>query len=76
MIGVEFNAEMYYMWNSGLLNAIPVPLGSVKWKWSAQATLSNGSWTTPSIIGVGVQNLSSIPEYPEWTKVSGQTVCP
>ena len=40
-----FSVQMYLMWNSGLTNAIPVPLGYVSWGFSGGATLSNGSWS-------------------------------
>lgn len=45
-----FNATMYLMWTSGLTSAIPVPLGSVSWTFSGDATFNSttGVWSVVS----------------------------
>jgi hypothetical protein len=39
---------MYLMWNSGLSNAIDVPLGYVTWSWTGDAIQSGGVWSKKS----------------------------
>lgn len=40
-VGETFSATMYLMWNSGLPNSIPVPLGSMQWGYSGDAYRSS-----------------------------------
>ena len=59
------------MWNSGLGNAIPVPLGYIDWQWRAQAALKNGTWkVTSPPIGVKTSSFMVSNKYPQWQAVT------
>jgi hypothetical protein len=66
-------AQMFLMWNSGLPNAIVVPLGSTMWSWQAGAELnSSGEWVLkgdPVGVKISAFNASS-QAYPEWDVVA------
>lgn len=78
---VDFHAQMFILWNSGLDNAIPVPIGSINWSWKANAKLENGSWEidgpknsmTPFST---ILSDPSRPAYPLWQiKSNGNFTC-
>ena len=61
---------MYFMWNSGLANAIPIALGHVDWTWTADAKQTSGVWSI--ISGSGGPTNTSQPftvssYFPRWT---------
>ncbi len=63
-----FSATMYLLWSSGLANSIPVPLGSVSWQWSGDATYNSSSQTWSVKSGSGSANaFASGNSYPSWT---------
>jgi hypothetical protein len=72
-----FSATMYLMWNSGLADSIPVPLGSVQWKFSAAAEFLNNTWTFKSGRGSAKPFVASS-SYATWTSVvpyDGKLIC-
>jgi hypothetical protein len=77
----NFAATMYVMWSSGLTNSIPVPLGSVSWGFSGDATLSNVSknqWTLkPGAAGNNspFQSSTSYAQWTAWVPYNGKLSC-
>jgi hypothetical protein len=77
-----FNAQTYLLWNSGLSDAISVPIGSVAWNFSGQAT-NSGTSTTPKWTASGTGNAGSfVPSasqpyygYPIWTMATANATC-
>jgi len=63
-----FSATMYLMWSPGPAPSIPVPLGSVTWQWSGDATYNSSSQTWSLKSGSGSANaFASSNSYPSWT---------
>jgi hypothetical protein len=62
-----FSATMYLLWSSGLTNSIRVPLGSVSWQWSRDATYSaqTQTWTLKSGSGSASAFIAGS-SYPSW----------
>jgi hypothetical protein len=75
----SFSSQTFLMWNSGLANAIDVPLGSLTWGFTGDAVLSSGNWNVnlskTSKFANGFVNSSS---YPAWSSryVNGGVTCP
>lgn len=63
-----FSATMYLMWNSGLPNSIPVPLGSMQWGYSGDAhrDTSTSLWELRNPSGTN-QTFSAGITYPTWS---------
>jgi hypothetical protein len=73
-----FAAQMYLMWSSGLTGSIPVPLGSVTWKWSGDAVQNVTKHTWSEKTGTGTKSAGSFQPsnvsqpsegFPTWTSV-------
>jgi hypothetical protein len=62
-----FSATMYLLWSSGLTNSIRVPLGSVSWQWSGDATYSaqTQTWNLKSGSGSASAFVAGS-SYPSW----------
>lgn len=62
-----FSATMYLLWSSGLANSISVPLGSVSWQWTGDATYSAQTQTWSLKSGSGSANaFVAGSSYPSW----------
>jgi hypothetical protein len=76
---VTFSAQMFLMWTpSNVTSPIPVPLGSVKWNWSGDATLNTTTkiWSVKSS-SRNANSFARSPTYPTWKDVvlPNQVVC-
>jgi hypothetical protein len=61
-----------------LASAIPVPLGSVAWSWSADAKQSSGTWSIISGSGGptnATQPFTPSTTFPKWTSVLQNGSC-
>src|ERR1700722_12352748 len=83
-----FSAQMYLLWiptaaeggTGGSACTIPVPLGSVKWRYNGAAKLTNSANNTWAVTsGSGTANAfvasSTYPAWTSWVTYSGSAVC-
>jgi hypothetical protein len=70
----DFSAQMYLMWTSNLPNSIPVPLGSVKWRFveSSKGDKSDPyGWTTPTVaLALHSEFSTNFSDYPKWDSLT------
>jgi hypothetical protein len=71
----SFSATVYLMWDPGLLNSVPVPLGSVSWQWAGDAIYHGTSWTVKSSSS-SANLFQPSSAYPQWTRYSDYTSYP
>jgi hypothetical protein len=64
-----FQATMYLMWNSGVPNAIDVPLGSASWSFAVDASYNSGTsaWGLTGTNGGSSGTFASGTTYPTWS---------
>jgi hypothetical protein len=75
----NFSAQTYLMWNSGLANAIDVPLGSLPWGFVGDAVLVAGTWNIDqSKSSKYATGFTNSPSYPTWNSLylNGSVPCP
>jgi hypothetical protein len=77
-LGASFNADMYLMYNSGLPNSVPVPLGFVAWVWGDSAKQNaDGTWSLSNIGShATVAGFAEGAIYPEWKNLALNAKCP
>jgi hypothetical protein len=61
------SASMYVLWNSGLANSIPVPLGYVSWNWYGDAKYISGAWQLQASSTRSANAFQASSSYPTWT---------
>ena len=79
-ISRSFTATMYLLWNSGLSNSIPIPLGYVAWQSNGDAVLTNSgsnTWSLKSGSGSSnsFQTSSSLPQWSSFVPYTGGLTC-
>ncbi len=61
---------MYLLWTPNQFGFAAIPLGQIKWSWSATAKQKDGAWslsaTNPGPIGAFI----SSDAYPQWNAIS------
>jgi hypothetical protein len=82
---MEFQAQMYLLWNSNLAGSIPVPLGYVKWGVSESATFEPsggfpswpklGGWSGPVEYTAEPAVFTTSYQYPTWNAQFGTLPC-
>ena len=66
----EFSAIMYFMWLPGIEEAIPAPLGTIVWGYSAAATKTSNAWLINTARSYSHEDgFSASTAYPEWNSL-------
>jgi len=58
------------MWTPNLLNSIPVPLGSMAWQWSGDATYNATNGWTVAGFSKSAGAFQSSNTFPSWSRYS------